>query len=152
MSARVLRHTAILLLGAIAIHANALAAPRTIATAVAPARVYFLDAGGHRIERTRAKQTIQFVLQFSMPASFPAGYTDLRFTVFVHQKAQRTIIYGTPKHVFPGRTLRLALLVPISRAWVGQARVVGTVTILSRPDGSPLHRAGRGSATLTVTR
>jgi hypothetical protein len=131
MSARVLRQSAILLLllGTIARHGTAHAASPPAATTVAAAQVYFLDAGGHRIERTRAKQTIQFVLQFSMPASFPAGYTDLRFTVFAHQKAQRTIIYGTPKRLLPGRTLRVAVLVPVSRAWVGQATVVGTVTL-----------------------
>jgi len=149
-----LRHTTtlLLLLGTIAAHRDALAASRTTATTVAPARIYFLDADGHRIERTRAKRTIQFVLQFAMPRSFPTGYTDLRFTVYVHGRAQRTIIYGTPKRVVPGETLRVAVPVPVSRAWVGQAKVVGTVTLLSRPAGVSIYRMGRGVAILTVTR
>jgi hypothetical protein len=147
---RLLRTAAILLLATVALYGNALAAPRSAATTVAPARVYFLDSSGHQIRRVRANHTIQFVLQFSMPASFPAGYTDLRFTVFAHHKAQRTIIYGTPKHVVPGATLRVAVLVPISKAWIGQATVVGTVTLMSKPNGVELHHAGRGTANLTV--
>lgn len=131
---------------------NAYAAPTVVSTTIAPARVYFLTASGHTIKQARAKSTIQFVLQFSVPASFPAGYTDLRFTVYLHRKPQRTIIYGTPKHVAPGKTLRVAVLVPVSNTWIGQASVVGTVTIFSKPNGVSLHRIGRGTATLTVTR
>lgn len=150
MSIRLLRVAAILLLETIVLHSNALAASRTAASTVAPAHVYFLDARGHQIQQARAKHTIQFVLQFSMPGSFPSGYTDLRFTVFAHHKAQRTIIYGTPKHVVPGATLRVAVLVPVSKAWIGRATVVGTVTLLSKPNGVELHHAGRGTAVLTV--
>lgn len=122
------------------------------ATVVAPARVSFLDTHGHRIVRTRAHETIQFVLQFAMPASFPAGFTDLRFTIFAHGRAQRTVIYGTPKRLLPGRTLRVSVLVPVPPAWIGSARVVGAVALFSKPNGVDLHHAGRGTATLTVTR
>jgi hypothetical protein len=100
----------------------------------------------------RAKTTIQFVLRFPVAGSFPTGYTDLRFTVFVHHKAQRTIIYGTPKHLIPGGVLRVAVLVPVSNTWIGQAMVVGTVTLLSKPNGVSLHHVGRGTAILTVVR
>jgi len=118
---------------------------------VAPAKVFFLDARGHRITRTPAKHTIQFVLSFHMPRSFPSGYSDVRFTVFVHGKPNRTIIFGTPKHLLPGKSVRIALLVPVSRTWAGRARVVGTVTLLAKPGGVSLHRMGRGVAILKVT-
>jgi hypothetical protein len=142
----------ILLLGMNMLGRSAFAAAGRAATIYAPARVYFLDASGHGIIRTRAKTTIQFVLRFPVPGSFPTGYTDLRFTVFVHHKAQRTIIYGTPKHLIPGGVLRVAVLVPVSNTWIGQAMVVGTVTLLSKPNGVSLHHVGRGTAILTVVR
>jgi hypothetical protein len=119
---------------------------------VAPATVYFLNTTGHRVRNARAKSTIKFVLRFTSPRSFPSGYTDLRFIVYVHGKAQRTVIYGAPKFVKPGATLIVALPVPVSPAWRGTVRVVGTVALLAKPAGLPLHRAGRGSANLTVTR
>lgn len=154
MVTRMLRTAALLipLLGMSGLGGSAYAATGRAATTFAPARIYFLDASGHGINRTRAKSTVQFVLQFSLPGSFPSGYTDLRFTVFVHRKAQRTIIYGTPKHVLPGGVLRVAVLVPVSKTWIGQATVVGTVTLLSKPNGVSLHHAGRGTAILTVVR
>jgi hypothetical protein len=154
MLSRMLRIAAllILLLGMNGLVRSAFAAAGRASTTYAPARVYFLDSSGHGINRARAKTTIQFVLRFSLPRSFPSGYTDLRFTVFVHRKAQRTIIYGTPKHVVPGGVLRVAVLVPVSNTWIGQATVIGTVTLLSKPNGVSLHHAGRGTAILTVVR
>jgi hypothetical protein len=119
---------------------------------VAPASVYFLNETGHRIRSARVKSTIQFVLRFTSPRAYPSGYTDLRFTVYVHGKAQRTIIYGAPKHIMPGTTLTVAVPVSISPTWLGTVKVIGTVTLFAKPDGSLLHRAGRGGATLTVTR
>jgi hypothetical protein len=142
---------ALITAGGIASSGRAAGAAGTRAS-VAPASVYFLDSTGHHIRRARARSTIQFVLRFTSPRTYPSGYTDLRFTVYVHGKAQRTIIYGTPRQLRPGRTLTVAVAATISPTWLGTVKVVGTVMLLAKPDGSTLQHSGRGSTILTVTR
>jgi hypothetical protein len=121
-------------------------------TVVASARVSIEDRSGHPIHRARAKTTVLFHVQFTSPHSFPSGYTDIRFLVTAHGKAQRTVIYGTPKHLHPGQTVRVTVPVTVSRAWIGKAKIAGEVTLLNRPGGTSLHHVGRGTAWLTVHR
>jgi hypothetical protein len=120
-------------------------------TIVAPAGVYFVGAHGGRIYSARAGQSIRFALKFPVPRTFPIGYTDVRFTVFVHAKPERTVIYGAALRLTPGKTFQMLVPATIARSWRGLLRVVGTVTLLSKPGGASLNRAGRGSAILRVT-
>jgi hypothetical protein len=122
----------------------------THASVIAHATVYFLGIHGRRITSAKAGQSIRFGLKFTVPQSFPSGYTDVRFTVFVHGKAERTVIYGAAKRLRPRKTFQIVVPATIARSWHGSVRVVGTVTLLSKPGGASLDRAGRGSALLSV--
>ena len=121
-------------------------------TVIAPATVLALNAHGQVIHAARAKSTIQFAIRFALPASFPSGYTDIRFEILIHKHVERSIIYGTPKHVHPRDTVHLSVTSTVSKLWLGTITVRGTIRLLAKPGGSALGYEGQGSTPLTVTR
>jgi hypothetical protein len=121
-------------------------------TAIATASVTVLSMQGHPVHTVHATTTIQFSIRLVVPRSFPAGYTDTRFVVLLHARAQRTIIYGTPKHVHPGDVVQVILPTTISKSWVGTVTVRGIIRLLAKPGGAALGYKAQGTTQLTVTR